>query len=278
MINSIITCLRNRSKCLKVFLHSLSLSNNKNNFEIVITDLNSVDNPKTIINKYSSVLNIKYIQKKYNGPFWKTKALNCSFINSSGEYISMFDIDSVFTCSFIDWISNNCYKHKKICYRVKFLDINTSYNLFNRDFKCIDINNIVKQNNKFITAKERFYINNGISSKIEEYNLSHNTVYDELMLGNSHYTINRSLFEKLGGYDEDFKGYGLEDMDFNYRLWKLINYGHMNTNPNNYIYHVSHNIDNNWHIPKLRDVNREKYRYNKDNGIISVNNINFGEF
>jgi len=54
-------------------------------------------------------------------------------------------------------------------------------------------------------------------------------------------SVHRKTVEKYGGFDENFKGWGLEDIEFGYRLNK--NGVKIVFNPNIYLYHQYHNFN-----------------------------------
>ena len=134
--NSIIAAYRNRKMCLHVFLRTLFLASEKtsHNHEIIVCDLNSTDGSDSVFHFYEKRMNLKWLKINYNGPFWKTKALNCCVKNSTGDLITMLDIDSVVLPNFLLYIDNffsdqNMWKYK-LAHRVMFLNDKTTQMLF----------------------------------------------------------------------------------------------------------------------------------------------------
>lgn len=280
-MNSIIVAHRNRKKCLQVFLKTLLLSAKKvdnSSFEIVITDLNSKDGTEEVVKKYTN-LPIKFLRVKYDGPFWKTKALNHCVKYSTGDLITMVDVDSVFMPNFLSSIEyffqNEVNKHNKLAHRVRFLTPNISKVLISQTDK-IDDNflktRIIRRRSDYPIARERYTSQERLITNIDRSRRRINQKwFSQQALGNSHYTMSREDFMAIGGYDENFVGHGLEDLDFNLRAFRHLKRGTIRYLDKYTIFHLSHNHEKDWRNDKLRARNRAFYRANKAKNISSIN-------
>lgn len=277
-MHSIIVAYRNRIKCLPTFLESIFIAKHIANtdVEVVISDLNSKDGSLKFLNKNKDKYNVKVISNKYDGPFWKTKALNNCVLNASFPFITMLDVDSLVPPLFFDGINKYIEKNKnkfKIAHRVRFLDLPTSKVLYeNRNnINASMINRLcVKRSSRFRMAIERY-----TREELKLSNIQNSLTIAECIrnkaLGNSHFTTHKDHYLEIGGYDERFIGHGLEDLDFNLRLFKHLKHGHLKPSENYTVFHVAHNyFETNWYNQKLIENNRQIYRKNKRKNIICI--------
>jgi len=266
---SFISTHRNRFECLDIFLHSFELANIAFPYEIVITDLGSDKQIFEVISKYKS-LPIVFESVPYFGTFWKTKALNFCVKKSKYNIITMLDIDSIVTESFCrniyDFVSNNT-SFFKLAHRVRFLDnySNTAKDLVKKNEK-IRLNIFFAQNNlKFRLAIERYTEN-----EVVLYGQNIPVGFLNRALGNSHQTIRKEDFMAIGGLSEAFIGHGLEDLDFNLRLFRYLKKGTMQPILENTIFHIAHSYESDWNSERFKVNNREVYRSNKSKRVVAV--------
>jgi len=277
LYNSVIIAYRRRPECLKLFLRSLELAlgNVKgDSVEVVITELcNDDDRTQGIINEFKDKIHIKYFPIQYTGNFWKSKALNHSARFAEGDIITMVDVDALVPPVFFVGIEKffGEYKSKsRLGHRVRFLN-DSSSNWFrqNPNFSMADFNKIcVSQSNKHKLAKERYSISN-----LQKHEFNPNSIralpHDfrtTQILGNSHFSMQKDHYMKLGGFDERFIGYGCEDLDFNVRALRLIGQSRMKLEPSYTVYHLSHKYEKRqWKDKGLTDLNRRQYKNNRRN-------------
>jgi len=278
MFNSIIIAHRDRPKCIKVLLRSLLVASQKATapYEIIIADLNSKKSSQSIFDEYeASNLNLRVLRHRYSGPFWKTKALNSAAKKAKGKYLTMIDADSVVNCCFFssieDFFSCQDNANTKLAHRVFYVSPITSQFLYKRsnNFDCNFLsNNIWKIGNTYSRARERF---TGQEKFLDQIHKSKQQMaLDKWALGNSHFTMKRKFYMEIGGCDERFIGHGLEDLDFNLRLWKHIHSGTLRTQLQYSIYHLSHKKESDWFNDSMRIQNRKIYRENKRRKISAI--------
>ena len=269
--NSIVTCHRDRRLALRSFLRAFSLVVSyvdKDSFEIVITDMDE-DN-RSIVDRYTDVLNINLCRVKHDGIFCRGKALNHAVLNARGEYVTPIDIDSIVPKHFLTHIEDFYYKYElkemKLCHRIRKLDIKTTIDFLFSNFGEDDVSSIVESCNKFIINRERYtkdeIIYNG--GDIDDKWLNGDA------LGTSQFTMLRSIFMKLGGYDEGFVGYGCEDLDFNTRAYKFLGGGYLIPNSRCSLYHLANMNSSKGYKGKILSENYNRYLVNKENNIISI--------
>lgn len=279
MFNSIISTHRNRPDCLRVFLRSFEIASknvNPNSYEIIIVDLGSNSACRQIAESFNGKLNFNYYEIDYKDVFWKTKALNFAFSQTSGDYISMIDIDSLVPPLFLkgieDFFSDTKKSNTRLSHRVKFLTDKITKQVKDGKFDERFIQeNIVSKSGFFGIAKERF--------GIEERDAISEEDYQNNALGNSHFTIKREHYLSIGGYDERFKGRTWEDLDFNLRLFKHLKCGYLRKNPEYCVYHLNHMHEKSWATKEYYNSNSKIYNDNKDNKRISIiKNEDWGVF
>jgi len=269
--NSIVTCHRGRRLALRAFLRAFSLAVkhlDKDSFEIVITDM---DDSESLINKYSDVLNINLCKVKYDGPFCRSKSLNHAVLNSQGQYITTLDVDSIVTKNFmqkiIDFYSDEDMGKVKLCHRVRTLDIDTSLAFLFNNFDESMIKTMFVNYDNFDIHVERYtkHENTRRNGAIPEPWLKGDA------LGNSQFTMLKSIFMELGGYDERFVGKGSQDLDFNLRAYRFMGGGYLFTDYKTSLYHLRHGkIDESYCAASILYNNHSRYLENKSSGAITI--------
>lgn len=180
---SIVIPTFNRSSDLIRCLNSL-VNQTYKNFEVVVCDNASTDNTKEIVEKYMSLLNLRYYYLSVNsgGP---ARPRNLGATNAKGEWICFLDSD--------DWYSDNK------------LEYVSNLHLDEVDFIYHDLN----------------IIQNGVMiKKMKSRNLSKKDSYHDLLYGSygiptSSVCIRKKIFVESIGFAEKQELIGLED----YHLW-----------------------------------------------------------
>ena len=285
MFNSIILAYRDRPKSLKAFLRSLELaSKHDNDFELIITDLNSNYRSTAIIEKFAKKFTIKHIKIPYDGVFWKTKALNCCALHATGDYITMFDVECILPKNFFGHIrgffETPGNERKRLSYRVRKLDKTTSkFFMSNTKFTERDVEKKCTSRGKsFRRFKERAGDENMDAMKMTNADRK-SAIKNERYLGNSHFTMTREQYLELGGYDERFIGYGIEDLDFNRRSLAHIGSSTLSFDLKHSIFHVNNNGLSSWRNTAKRKQNGLLYRVNEKKEVVCISrNHHWGIF
>jgi len=283
--NTVIVAYRNRIASLRVLLRSLFLASQrvkKDTYEIIITDLGYNSHSRAAEEEYKNKLNLKFLHPSYKGIFWKTKALNYAAKRSSGNYITMIDADSLVNCNFLEEIKsffNHNKNDTKLAHRVRFVTPRISQTAIRRrTFDCNFISHvIIPRSSSFALARERYGRKEKKLKDIPKPNRKY--YYDNKALGNGFYSMKKKTYMAIGGYDERFIGYGLEDLDFNLRAWRYLGSGTLKPDNDHTVFHIYHRKEADWSKEKCLENNRTVYRKNKKNCVVAVSmGENWGEF
>jgi len=181
---TIITVCYNSEKTIVRTIESI-LYQNYEDYEYIIVDGNSKDNTLEIINKYKNKFKGKLIviSEPDNGIY---NAMNKGINVANGEWINFLNSD--------DWFEPNVFsKVEKAIFE-------------NKNADCIygDVRKILNFNNKFYSKIERAKTN--LKELEKGMIFSHQSLF-----------VRKSVFEKIGGFDETFKI--AADWDFILRMY-----------------------------------------------------------
>lgn len=251
-------------------MQSIASNYNTEDFELIIVDLGSKQNSFDILKEYK--FNIKYEYIPYFGNFCKSRCLNYAFKKTSGNIITMVDIDSILPCGFlynVDYFFKN-NKNKRLSHRVRIIDKDITKNILNLDINCDIIQKyLIDDYLNHGVAKERFTEKNIEKHYIKD--IDEQELYNNHGIGNSHFSASRDIYLELGGYDERFVGWGYEDLDFNRRMFGLLKSAYLETRPEYTVYHTYHKRDYfKWRVYNLQLNNERRYLDSRDNNIIKL--------
>lgn len=189
------------------FLEALANQTNPN-FELIFVDYGSSEKYRVQVQPLAeSFPFVRYFYTDTRGMFWnRSHALNTGVSHTKADYIVTIDIDLIFPANFIEIthaaISDTHY-------------LRYSYYYLPKGFKSFDLLDNTSNN---------------LWQKLEK--TSNETNYG--VLG-----FHKSVFQKVGGYDEFYRMWGLEDVDFARRIEKegILNKGFVQ---GVYIYHQWH--------------------------------------
>jgi len=206
---SVIIVNYNSKKLLENCLYSLQKANKHKETEVIVMDNNSGDG--TIIYLKPLFPSVIFISNNSNVGF--AKACNQGFRNSSGKHLLFLNPDTV--------LSNNCLEE---C--ISFLDSNNDTGAVG--VRMVDGNgNFLKESKRgFPSPLTSFYKLFGFtflfprSKLFAKYYMGHlpekeNNLVE--VLSGAFMMIKREVYEKAGGFDEDFFMYG-EDVDLSSRI------------------------------------------------------------
>jgi len=282
MLNSVIVTHRDRPKSLAVFLRSFEIAaqhSDPDDFEIIIADLNSKSPCDEIAERFSRKFKFRFLKIKYDKIFWKTKALNYCVRESRGDFITMLDIDSLVPPMFLyhirEFYSDPKHKRKKLAYRVCYLfPDQVKYVTSHENFDEYYIRkNIVALYPNYRFARERFMVDGKMVRQDPKFKIKKipEHWYRKYVLGNSHHTVSRDAILSIGGWNEKFKGHGLEDVEYNIRLFRHIQNGTLERGGEFVVYHITHDRDQKrWDILANRNKNRIECHRVRDNPEICV--------
>jgi hypothetical protein len=185
---SFIVGFRNRDvERVRLFLESLKAIDS-NDFELIFIDYGSDEHISETVEKRVSIYSFaRYYFYNSRGQNWnRSKCLNYAYTRCEGEYIFTSDIDFLYSKDFISIIKNIISPIRAYYFKVGFLSQKQSQNIhFEYD-----------------------------KYDVESY--SNEDAVGALL-------ISKSMFDQVGGYDEFYEIWGLEDNDLLHRIKMTTN-------------------------------------------------------
>jgi predicted glycosyltransferase involved in capsule biosynthesis len=283
IFNSIFITLRDRKKYLSRLLESIEISMSKatQQHEIVIVDLgtNTYDVDE-LVDNFRKSIPIKVIKTGYTGIFHKSKALNCGVKNSRGFYISLLDADSLVPVDYIigieDFFRNQDNSRVKLCHRVVRVNPKETQQILSSRITAKYLNSMAKRPASFMMYLERF-TEKEITKR--EIKIKDRALMTQA-LGNSHFTMQKQNYLDIGGYNEEFIGWGCEDKEFNLRYYRYFKNGTIRDDARYMCFSLTCKQESDWRRKSLHNANLERYNNTVANKEISCLPIHkgWGEF
>ncbi|MBM4402076.1 MAG: glycosyltransferase [Candidatus Cloacimonetes bacterium] len=208
---SVITPCFNAEKYISACLESI-LSSNFQGFEVIIVDDGSTDNSRQILQGYQNHPPIKVFYLEQNqGP---AKARNIGAKNANGKYLFFLDVDT---------------KIEKECLKVivEKLEQNENIGAIQGNLILNTLNDLSYLSDLTTETAGHFLTFFGFPYEVKADNtLGNNPPFnasfceERVIFGarSAALAIRKELFEKIGGFDEDYFIYG-EDTDLSWRVW-----------------------------------------------------------
>lgn len=191
MFFSLIIPVYNRPDELAELLESLSKSNYKESFEVVIVEDGSTLKCDSVVAQYNSKLSISYFFKANSGP---GDSRNFGMKNAKGDYFIIFDSDCIIPSNYLIEVERSLNSHYVDC--------------FGGPDKALDsFSDIQKAINFAMTS---FLTTGGIRGGSEKI--------DKFQPRSFNMGISRKAFEASKGFGNIHPG---EDPDLSIRLWNL---------------------------------------------------------
>ncbi|WP_413385435.1 glycosyltransferase [Bacillus velezensis] len=205
----------------------------KNEFKIIVVDDGSTKDIKSVCKEFENQLNLIYIRKKREG---RSAARNVGVSHSMAKRIVFSDADRFPARDFIE-------KHNTFQKEFYIGDIREIYSskISNNEKKILNYRDkeIFRRVN-YATLIYNLFDDNGLTDS----NLSWLATFSGNM------SLDRDEFEKIGGFDENFKDWGFEHFEFGYRYFNY--YGKPLIYKKDCI---------NWHIAHKRDLSNLKEKW-----------------
>jgi|GEM_PF-1057382 len=217
----------------------------KNKFEIIIIDDGSDNKIDSIINKYSNYLNISYHYISHTGNRGKNRNIGAKFAKAAR--LIFLDSDVVVGNKLLHHFDIATRNNKKIISLGKRTDLLK----FDKTF----INEYIIENN--IELFDNLPAENDLRTMALNYMRDTGTEWTgNWQLFYSHcFCIWKESFDEADGFDENFTGWGAEDIELGYRLYKAGSKIIFNNKTKSY--HLHHNID----FVKIINSLRKNYQY-----------------
>lgn len=213
MMISIIIPIRNQRGSLLCVLESIKYINyNKNDMEVIVVDDGSEENIESCYKEYENCFNLKYIKNSTN--LGRGAARNIGAKEASGKYLLFNDGDRMLSTELINEHLEILEKEDVVCIGrgidIYLKKIPDDHKAFVNDFL---------SNKESIFRKNLFcyYYQEVVMKLYEEGQTSYSDRrWISLMSGN--FSIRKDLYFEVGGFDENFKKWGIENMEFGYIL------------------------------------------------------------
>lgn len=235
---SVLLATRNKSRFLDLTLAGYTNQTYKD-FELVIVDDGSEDDTPEIIKKYHKELNIKYLPQEKKGISWaRSKTLE----NANGEYVIITDDDRIPCPEFVMEhkrrldAEEKCVVIGKECLMLSYFTYDTrfefkdEFKIYNKYPELLDCDNKIMFTSDDVKADfnglvEKYYLSDYTEScllnMVERYGEDLDGFYlawSKAFGGNMSFDMR--YLEKELEYDHNYIGYGIEDIDFSYQLFK----------------------------------------------------------
>ena len=171
---------------------------------ILIIDDGSFDDTKRTVENYKSYLNLDYLYKKNGG---LSSARNIGVQYADSKYILFLDDDRFFLENALKDIS---MKKNQICIGVRKEVYFNNFEMLKRMIQS-ETNNL-----KMRSVYERYY------RKVKPLSNVEINMIPWVMCTFSNTILSRDVVLEAHGFDECFKGWGFEDLELAYRIYKLI--------------------------------------------------------
>ncbi len=244
MLISVVIPTYNKAKRLYLTLFALNNQDFNEKFEVIIVDDGSSDNTFEVVNEFMNMEQIQYeIRYIYQNNSGRATARNVGVKVTKGEYIIFLDDDRLVKK---DYIKKHVESHESSEEDVVVLGSRYSIYISSFDKK---YNLIIKQmeNNyeEFIRhSKEEYYW-----KKVKPaFDLE---VINWITFATGNVSIKKKTLCDVGLFNEQFTGWGLEDTELGYRLWKNnIEFKLCVEAPN---YHLEHERNLNIKLKEMND-------------------------
>ncbi len=217
---SIIISVYNNIRNLDLIFNALTIQSFKD-FEVIVSDDGSGEEMNKFISgwKQKNSLSIRHVWQEDSG-FRKNKILNESIRKSGSDYLIFIDGDCIPHSEFIEAHISNMENNTALFGRRVYLgeDLSSSLsadNILSKNYEKFNLN-LIKES---LTKKEKGSYNAEEGIIIKNKTVRKLILKEDVGILGSNFSLQKSLIEKINGFDENFigPGYG-EDTDIERRL------------------------------------------------------------
>lgn len=214
---SIVIPTYNRELLLEKTLNSLSQQEAEGiEYEVIVSDDGSEDETFNVVNLYKKRINIKYVYNKHEG-YRVGYVRNRGVEIAEGRTIIFVDSGMLLDKKFIRYHYNaHLKKNVAVIGSVYGLPATLSDTVFSEYIRTEDLDKVfqlVCDDEKYNDLRENClrYYNNSMENMIAPYSF--------FWTGNV--SVDKNTFINVGGFDENITGWGMEDIELGYRLFRL---------------------------------------------------------
>lgn len=231
MFVSVVIPTYNKSKRLNLTLLSLcKQSYPHDKFEIIVVDDGSDDGTREVVQSVYSEIKARLIYK-YQENSGRSAARNTGINFAEGELIIFLDDDRLVSEDFIKQHVSTFLESQRSDISVVGKKMNLYMSRFDEDFEAIK--SVMFNNSAEIIKKARSDYYYRKAKEALKYDAT-----GWILFTTGNVSIKKDVLKHCGMFNESFKGWGLEDTELGYRLWKngitfLVNEEAVN-------YHIEH--------------------------------------
>ncbi|WNO11610.1 glycosyltransferase [Teredinibacter sp. KSP-S5-2] len=219
---SVIIPTYNRDSLLRTTLKSLSnQSFSRSDFEVIVVDDGSSDKSMDVCNEFEELLNITYLFQEDLG-YRVSQARNLGISHAKGSILIFLDSGIITSTNFISSHYSTHYNNatsSDATYAVVGYIFGTNQNLHYEDLPhkfnidCPD--EAIEQ-----LGKSELYIDTRESAFSEYFDKLESMPAPWCLFWSGNISVTSELLNKSGIFEENFKSWGIEDIEFGYRLFK----------------------------------------------------------
>lgn len=268
MLTSIIIPTRNKAKYLDLTLASFTIQSHVD-FELVMIDDGSEDDSGLLIDRYRDLLNIKYIRQSHGG---RSIARNVGIDKAEGDLLIFSDDDRIVSPDFVAshvnahnsqlcsaravvgrkcrvlsfWVQGELpLKESDFLYMMARGFGESHAFLHKTDQQLIESTSLVRNFHETMKGYTLPDASDNYSFITETYSNELIGFHFPWMFGTTaNMSVAASQVKSIGGFDPKYAGWGMEDTDLSYRLFR--NGVRFIVNPSSINFHQVHPVNDIW--------------------------------
>ncbi|PYG85758.1 GT2 family glycosyltransferase [Ruminiclostridium sufflavum DSM 19573] len=186
----------------------------RNEFEVIVADDGSSDDTESYIKGINTSYELKYIYLKRDDSSCRSKARNCGIKAAEGEFIIFIDADIIVKKDYLLEVDRFCSKNKNIFMAGLRLMLPEDI-----PFETVKDGSVFE---KYTFDPEHTEFHEFRCDILEELSYNAAAILYPFMYGQTcNLVAPKSMLDKINGFDEALKAWGLEDIELCYRLWKM---------------------------------------------------------